>query len=281
MQAKISVVIPTFERSEQLEKLLISLKKSCLKEIAVEILCVANPDLSLAQKRNYGYSQSNGDFILFIDDDNELTFDVFQNLIMVFNDERVGIAGLTACYKQAPNRICDAGANRFLISGFTSSPFFNWYYMDMLDRTDGCPYEVDEAANAFMVRREVFRKIGWFDEKRFPIDLDEADFCLRAKQAGYKVIYVPRAVTYHNSFTFSRLPDFRRIKNAFYVGRNRILFQKKHLTPIQFFIFLVIFLWLFILLYCLSLVLRRKFLMIFYFLKGVWYGLTNNTTNIY
>lgn len=50
---------------------------------------------------------------------------------------------------------------------------------------------------AFMLmRREVFEKIGFFDEKFF-MWFEEVDLLLRAKQAGYKIFYSPEPKIIH------------------------------------------------------------------------------------
>jgi len=48
-----------------------------------------------------------------------------------------------------------------------------------------------------MVRRELFAKLGGFDE-RLAIVNNDVDFCLRARQAGYLVVWTPYAVLYHH-----------------------------------------------------------------------------------
>lgn len=48
-----------------------------------------------------------------------------------------------------------------------------------------------------MTRREVFEKVGRFDE-RFPIDFNDVDYCLRVGQAGHRVVYTPWARLYHH-----------------------------------------------------------------------------------
>ncbi len=48
-----------------------------------------------------------------------------------------------------------------------------------------------------MTRREVFENVGRFDE-RFPSDFNDIDYCLRLRQAGYRVVYTPWAQLYHH-----------------------------------------------------------------------------------
>ena len=46
------------------------------------------------------------------------------------------------------------------------------------------------------VRRDVVKRIGGIDE-RYSFYYTDVEFCVRAKQAGYKVMYVPAAVSWH------------------------------------------------------------------------------------
>jgi GT2 family glycosyltransferase len=46
-------------------------------------------------------------------------------------------------------------------------------------------------------RRELFERLGGFDEVHFKVAFNDVDFCLRAAQAGYRIVYDPFAVLYH------------------------------------------------------------------------------------
>jgi GT2 family glycosyltransferase/glycosyltransferase involved in cell wall biosynthesis len=47
------------------------------------------------------------------------------------------------------------------------------------------------------VRREVIEGVGMLDE-RYPMAYEDVDWCLRAWQAGFRVLYFPAAVLYHH-----------------------------------------------------------------------------------
>jgi hypothetical protein len=49
-----------------------------------------------------------------------------------------------------------------------------------------------------MVRREVFEKLGGFDEAHLPITFNDVDFCLRARELGWRIIYSPYAELIHH-----------------------------------------------------------------------------------
>ncbi len=257
---QVSIVIPNYHRD--IGPLLASIPEG------YEIIVVNNDDLSLAEKRNYGVLKSTKELIYFVDDDNILDFMAIVVLSWAFKIAKtdginMGIVGSVAKFK---DRIIDGGSHRHLLSGFMSPATGQWLY------------EVDEVANAFMVKREVFDKIGLFDEERFPMDMDEADLCLRAKRAGYKIFMYSESIVYHP--LVPRLPKFRRKRSAYYMGRNRILFQRKHLG-IKFPIFLIFFMPIFVLIYLVSLTILGQVNFIPTFLKGVIDGIQNRFQNKY
>ena len=56
---------------------------------------------------------------------------------------------------------------------------------------------VDQIQGSFMlIRKEVLDNIGFFDEN-FYIWFEEVDFCLRAKKAGYKILFSPNIKIIH------------------------------------------------------------------------------------
>lgn len=57
------------------------------------------------------------------------------------------------------------------------------------------------------IRREVFAELGGFDPC-FPVNYNDVDLCLRARQAGYQVILEPAAVLRHDECQ-SRRPGVR------------------------------------------------------------------------
>jgi len=46
-------------------------------------------------------------------------------------------------------------------------------------------------------RRELFERLGGFDEVQLKVAFNDVDYCLRLEAAGYRVIYNPFAVLYH------------------------------------------------------------------------------------
>jgi len=140
-------------------------------------------------------------------------------------------------------------------------------------------YTVDEVANAFMISRYIFEEAGGFDEENFPIDLDEADLCKRIKDMGYRIVMNPKAICYHKSQTYSKIPNFRRPLNAYMLARNLILFQRKHLNALSFSLFCIVFLPIRTMFYTASLIWRKNIQMIPFFIKGTWHGVIAHYEN--
>lgn len=257
----ISIVIPTYKGRE---------KK--LKELTDSIyggheIIIVDGDKSLAAKRNEGASRATKDILLFVDDDNVFCTNTLKNIKFIFKTfDGIGVLGCVGTYASNTTKVCDGGSKRNFITGFTSDAWVNKSVIDMPEFV-----EVDEVANAFAIRREVFEELGGLDEESFPIDLDEADLCARVKRRGLAVFVASKCIVFHKSNTYSRLPDFRRLKNAYYLGRNKILFQKKH--GHNFGLYLLLFLPVTILGYSIILCGRGKLFHLYYFIKGVVHGI--------
>ncbi len=88
--------------------------------------------------------------------------------------------------------------------------------------------QIDFATGACMfIRREVFEKVGYFDEKYF-LYLEDADFSVRARKAGWAVILVPNAFLWHK---VSQSSGIGSDLNDYYITRNRLLFGLRYAPP--------------------------------------------------
>jgi GT2 family glycosyltransferase len=57
-------------------------------------------------------------------------------------------------------------------------------------------------AACLMTRRAVFEQVGGLDEK-LPVDFNDVDFCLRLREAGYRIVFTPYAeLVHHESASF-------------------------------------------------------------------------------
>ena len=76
---------------------------------------------------------------------------------------------------------------------------------------------------AFMIKRGLVQKIGLIDEGFFPALFEDTDYCVRAKMAGYRVVYNPKTTIIHyEGVTVKKRP---MLKKNFIMHKNRIRFM--------------------------------------------------------
>jgi GT2 family glycosyltransferase len=67
-----------------------------------------------------------------------------------------------------------------------------------LDRDLDAPGPVEQPAGAFlMIRKDVWERLGGFDEQFHPVWFEDVDFCRRAAAAGYRAEFVPSVTARH------------------------------------------------------------------------------------
>jgi O-antigen biosynthesis protein len=59
---------------------------------------------------------------------------------------------------------------------------------------------------AMFVRRAVFEAIGRFDPM-FPVNFNDTDFCLRARQAGYRCLFTPHVELIHHESATRKISE--------------------------------------------------------------------------
>ena len=92
---------------------------------------------------------------------------------------------------------------------------------------------------AILLRREAVEDVGTFDERFFAYH-DEVDWCTRARKKGHTIVLVPTARVWHVGQSSTGGERYASAKRYF-VGRNSVLFAKKHATLIQWVKFVTLF----------------------------------------
>jgi N-acetylglucosaminyl-diphospho-decaprenol L-rhamnosyltransferase len=101
----------------------------------------------------------------------------------------------------------------------------------------GATREVDQIIGAFfLIRRSVFEQLDGFDD-RFFVYFEEVDLSLRARQHGYRSVYLAEAAIYHQGGVSSEQIAATRL---FYSLRSRLLFGFKHFGRLEAVLLVVI-----------------------------------------
>ena len=81
--------------------------------------------------------------------------------------------------------------------------------------------KIDFATGACVfLRREVIETIGYLNERYF-LYLEDVDYSIRARQAGWKILFVPDSHIWHK---VSQSSGIGGASNDYYITRNRLLF---------------------------------------------------------
>uniref|UniRef100_A0A7C4QXC5 Glycosyltransferase family 2 protein n=1 Tax=candidate division CPR3 bacterium TaxID=2268181 RepID=A0A7C4QXC5_UNCC3 len=192
-------------------------------------------DLRLIEnKRNLGFAKGNNsavkialqngaDYILFLNNDTKIEMNFLRNLFKI----NAAISSPVIKFREFRNRgkfIYDLGGKVNWWTGRTTH--FNLYKSEYAKFTNNKPISVDYVAGCCMlVVRDVFEKIGLFDEKYF-MYFEDVDFCVTAKKHGFKVKVDPTSLIYHklggSIGRWSKMAIFHNLSSNF-------IFISKHL----------------------------------------------------
>jgi GT2 family glycosyltransferase len=299
----VSIIIPTLDRKVDLLECLNSVFQSELpphEVIVVDNGCSDGTSLAVATAfpttrivrssrnlgvsggRNLGASISAGELLLFLDHDTKVEVSAVAKLAAtVAADTSIGVAGAAILRYDKPNLVWAfgtsidllTGRNKFLDSDSQYSPNF--------------PIAIDVpiVPTAFMVSRKVFELAGGFDNEFFAV-YEDSDFCFRVKRLGYKIVCVTHALVWNKVERPSSVPPQLRILGlentfrAFFIGRNRILFMKRHSGPLGFIGFTLLFLPVYLLYFSIACSRNHRWDILRAFLTGTATGLRKNLPKV-
>lgn len=188
---------------------------------------------SIKSETNLGFSGGNNlglkialeypsKYFLLLNNDTSVEKNFLDSLLNIFKlDSKCGIVAPKINYYDNPQIIWSAGGKISKIrgSGFAKSNIKSNKLSSgnrQVDFVSGC---------CMLIKREVFEKIGFFDEDFF-LYLEDTDFCKRTVDAGYKIFVAPQSVIYHKVGKSSI--NLQKPISLYYTSRNRLLFVKKH-----------------------------------------------------
>ncbi len=230
---KYSIVIPVYNRPDEVDELLSSLLSQSFQDFEVIVvedgskitcrevcdkytgkLCLSyfmKPNSGPGQSRNYGAERANGEYLLILDSDVVLPKDYLQAI-----EDELNILP------------CEAfGGPDASHPSFTPVQKAISYSMTSFFTTGGIrggKAKLDKfypRSFNMGIRRDVYQTLGGFSQMRFGEDID---FSYRICEAGYKPRLFPKAWVWHK-----RRTDFRKFfRQVFNSGIARINLEKRH-----------------------------------------------------
>ena len=248
MNASVSLVVLNWNGRAQLERCLPSLEALDYPNYEIILVDNGSSDDSVAFVRerfpairiiengenlgypkgiNVGLRAAEGEIIVPLNNDIVARPDFLRKLAAAMEaDGQVGIAGCKIYFPDG-RTLQHAGSTISYPLALTNHIGYGEVDRGQYDELR----EVDYVTGAaFAVKKEVLERIGYLEE-RFFLYFDDPDICLRAKKAGYKVIYVPDAVVIHYESSTNVVFSYFYYRHY---HRSRMLFILKHYTAEQF-----------------------------------------------
>jgi len=211
----ITVVIPTCERSDLIARCLENIKgadevivtddsesdrtRQMVGDRFPAVKWVRGPRRGPAANRNFGASAATGDLFAFVDDDCIPTSDWVENMRIALAEAEL-VEGKTIC------------------TGKTNHPL-----EEVVENLAG---GVLWSCN-MGIRKELFLRIGGFDEDFLEAGGEDLEFAWRVRQVGVNVLFVPEAVVYHPA----RRLTLRRWLYRVFQDRWHLLYRLKTVGP--------------------------------------------------
>jgi GT2 family glycosyltransferase len=199
---------------------------------------IRNSDnLGFSKASNQGIRASAAEYVLLLNSDTVVLPGSIDGVVGYL--EAHPEAGIAGCKVLKPDGALDAACRRSfptpanalyqrlgLTKLFPKSRRFGAYYLSYLDPDKTA--SIDCLMGAYMmIRRSVIDRIGLLDEDCF-FYAEDIDYCYRARQAGWEVVYYPGATIIHHRGASTAK---NRIKATTYFHKSMLVFYRKHEAP--------------------------------------------------
>jgi GT2 family glycosyltransferase len=210
-----------------------------------DVIVIANPqNLGFTAPMNQAFKAGKGKYLLQLNPDTLIHSQALSRLIdFMETHPEVGICSPKVLNDDGSmQKPCRRGESRPLavIGYFTGlgrlfprNHRLNEYLMSYMDENETHAV-AGVAGSCMLVRREVVDQIGYLDERFFAYQ-EDADYCFRARQAGWQVYYFPQAqITHFGGLGGSRVHPYRSIYEW---HRSYFLYYRKNLARDYWFVF--------------------------------------------
>jgi len=160
--------------------------------------------------------KNNPDYLLFLNNDTIVKTNFLEELIkFTETNPRVGVAGPLVFYYDEPNKVysCGGKLNLWLCSTYT------YRFIPKMPLKN-----LDSVSTALLIRADLIKKIGLWDEDFFTY-WEDTDYGLRTKKAGFYVACVGSSIIYHK---VARATKYLSPRYIYFMVRNNLLIAKKH-----------------------------------------------------
>ena len=206
-----------------------------IKQLYPNIVYIENPiNYGFAAGNNYGLMKARGEYVLLLNNDIEVPPNFMEPLVEKL-EQNPGIGAVSPKIKfyYQPDTIQYAGYTPIGKVTMRNSAIGYWE-KDRGQYNKDCETAYAHGA-AMMVPMHVVKEIGLMSYIFF-LYYEEADWCARIKQAGYKIYYVGNSYILHKeSVSTGKLSALK----IYYQNRNRIVFMRRSQSGRDFYMALI------------------------------------------
>lgn len=165
---------------------------------------------------NLALRNTHNKFICLLDDDIEVTKGWLPGLMeQIKNKPKVGIVGPKISF---PNKIIWSAENQLKPIRMIGSDEIDNGQRNYIRECDSL------SGPCWLIRRKLINKVGWFDERFFPSQYEDVDYCLRTRLAGYKIIYDGKVEIVHHHLFRDKCRSDKNLKK--FVKKWKIILDK-------------------------------------------------------
>lgn len=201
-------------------------------------------NLGFSRPMNQAMRVALGDFFLALNPDTLLIEDIFTSMLNYLRaNPKVGLAipkvlnqdgSFQKQSRRGEARPAEVFGYFFKLGRlFPKSRALNGYLQDWLPEDEVAEVKAVSGSCMF-IRRETWGQVGGFDEALFAYQ-EDSDYCLRARQSGWKVMYVPLAKIIHYGGQGGSKAE--PVQSIYQWHRSYYLYYRKHFAKDYFFLF--------------------------------------------
>jgi len=218
-------------------------------------------NLGCSKAINQGFKTAKSLMILTLDEDVILHKDLLKELVkVILSEDNIGAVS---------PKIFNYQSKKLMGIGFKISNFIGKTTVIGENQIDNGQFDnmqkVDYVPGAvILAKKEVIDKIDGMDEDYF-LYYGDANYCLSIRKAGYNILYVPTAIAWHDCNTSEGFNSLR----MYNFTKSKLIFMKKNSKVFNKFIFFLFFFCLYSPMRIISFLIKRKFILIFAYFKGL------------
>lgn len=173
-------------------------------------------DYNISAARNLAASHAKGEYLLFIDETVEIIKNDWLNALLEHAQRsEVGAVGAKLINKSNKIMHCGIalGMGKHKIAGYPLSGFPSNIpgYFGNMTIVRNCSAVT---AACMMLRKDVFNKVGGFDE-HLAVAFNDVDLCLKLRERGYLIVYTPYAELYYHGTLTHDYKDAPKLQKLF------------------------------------------------------------------